>query len=87
MISEGDRPMTVNPLNINPPYPPGVHGPMLGNPRLRSLPPEGFRRGSPPSKSGRPQVTMLGCLSSFDYLCHDRSCNTWKVCQYGGNRD
>lgn len=79
--------MNIDPLNIHPPYPPGVYGPTLVTaPYMRSLPPEGFRRGSPPSKSGRPQVTKLGCLSSFDYLCHDRSCDTWSACQHGGNR-
>jgi hypothetical protein len=65
----------------------GVHGPVAGNPLLRSLPIAGaVKRPAAGSRLRPPQVTRLGCLSTYDYLCHDRSCDIWRFCQHGGNR-
>jgi hypothetical protein len=62
-----------------------VIGPSIGDPRLRSLPPPG---SPPPRKDAHgPSITKLGCLASYDYLCHDKSCEIWHKCHHGGNRD
>ena len=73
--------MTTHKLNSD------VHGPANGDPALRSVPPpDGSRR--PISGGGRrPPILMLGCLSSYDYLCHDYACRLWANCPHGGNRD
>ena len=64
-----------------------VHGPCIGDPALRSAPPPRAVR-SASGGSRRPYtITKLGCLSTYDYLCHDHACDLWPVCQHGGNRD
>ncbi len=62
------------------------HGPVTGDPALRSLPPPG---SALPSRRDyrRPPIQMPGCLSTYDYLCHDYACCLWPNCPHGGNRD
>lgn len=62
------------------------HGPVMGDPRLRTpVPPGTPRRRSRGTEL--PPVQLLGCLSTYDYLCHDHACGLWPKCPHGGNRD
>lgn len=64
-----------------------VCGPTIGPDWLRTAPPPNPGSRKPSSQPGRPKVTLLGCLSTYDYLCHNLMGQGWKNCQYGGNRD